>query len=267
MANILELASRPGTEKTVARGTKTSLLIMNADDWGRDERTTDRTLDCFTRGALSSVSAMVFMRDSERAAAMARDRSIDTGLHLNFTAPFTGSGIPSKLLSQQARIASYLLASRFAPVIFNPALVKAFNYVASAQYDEYTRLYGAAPRRVDGHHHMHLCANVLLQRLLPISTVVRRNFSFERGEKNLANRTYRCLVDQQLERRHKLTDYFYSLPPLESSRLDKIFASCTGSTIEMETHPIQEAEYCFLTEGALSDRLADHVVLATNYLI
>jgi predicted glycoside hydrolase/deacetylase ChbG (UPF0249 family) len=63
-------------------------LIINADDWGRSRETTDRTLECWERGSISSVSAMVFMEDSVRAAALARERGIDTGLHLNFTTPF-----------------------------------------------------------------------------------------------------------------------------------------------------------------------------------
>ena len=68
------------------------MLIVNADDWGRDRLTTDRILDCVTAGAVSAVSAMVFAEDSERAAALALDRSIDVGLHLNFTSPFTAAG-------------------------------------------------------------------------------------------------------------------------------------------------------------------------------
>jgi len=46
-------------------------LIIDADDWGRDARTTDRTFECFRNGALSSASGMVFMQDSERAANIA----------------------------------------------------------------------------------------------------------------------------------------------------------------------------------------------------
>jgi hypothetical protein len=63
-------------------------LIVNADDWGRDRHTTDRILECVVHKALSSASAMVFMEDCERAAAMDLERGIDCGLHLNFTAPF-----------------------------------------------------------------------------------------------------------------------------------------------------------------------------------
>src|ERR1700758_5164513 len=44
------------------------ILIINADDWGRDHETTQRILECTLRGTVSSASAMVFMEDSERAA-------------------------------------------------------------------------------------------------------------------------------------------------------------------------------------------------------
>ena len=61
--------------------------MINADDWGRDAQTTDRTFECFHHGALSSASGMVFMEDSERAAAIAIEHRFDIGLHLKFSAP------------------------------------------------------------------------------------------------------------------------------------------------------------------------------------
>ncbi len=48
------------------------VLIVNADDWGRDRETTDHTLECVVGGAVSSVSAMVFMEDSTRAVLRLR---------------------------------------------------------------------------------------------------------------------------------------------------------------------------------------------------
>jgi hypothetical protein len=131
--------------------------------------------------------------------------------------------------------------------VFNPALAKSFEYVVAAQIDEFRRLYGADPARLDGHHHMHLCANVLLRRLLPSGTLVRRNFSFKPGEKGVVNRTYRRLVDGRLSRRHRLADYLFSLAPLEpSSRLERIFSLARHHVVEMETHPVRAQEYSFL---------------------
>jgi hypothetical protein len=235
-------------DETVQRG----LLIVNADDWGRDARTTGCILDCVVRKAVSAVSAMVFMEDSDRAAGLALDHGVDAGLHLNFTSPFTAPACPTGVAERQRRIASYLRRHRLAQLVFNPALAKSFEYVVAAQIDEFRRLYGADPARLDGHHHMHLCANVLLRRLLPSGTLVRRNFSFKPGEKGVVNRTYRRLVDGRLSRRHRLADYLFSLAPVDPrSRLHQIFSLASQHIVEVETHPVQAEEYRFLTQGEI----------------
>lgn len=243
------------TSKSPRQGNQPSadgLLIINADDWGLDQLTTDRTLECVLRGAVSSVSAMVFMRDSKRAAAIARSESVDAGLHLNFTTSFSASHCPARLLDRQRDLAAYLHGHRFAQVVFNPLLARSFEYVVAAQLDEYCRLYGAPPERLDGHHHMHLCSNVLWAGLLPSGTTVRRNFSFQPGEKSLWNRLYRQVSDRTLARHHRVTDFFFSLAPLEpSGRLRQVFSMSRQHVVEVETHPVNEEEYRFLAGGEI----------------
>lgn len=222
-------------------------LIINADDWGRNHETTERIHECVVRGTVSSVSAMVFMEDSERAATVALERVIDAGLHLNLTTAFSAARCPSSLAQRQQELAKHLRRHRLSQIMFHPALARSFEYVVSAQLDEFSRLYGASPARIDGHHHMHLCANVLLGKLLPAGTIVRRNFSFQPGEKSLYNRLYRQVVDSKLARRHRLTDYFFSLAPLDPpGRLQRIFSLARQSVVEVETHPVNADEYRFL---------------------
>ena len=222
-------------------------VIVNADDWGRDEPTTNRTLDCYLRGSLSSVSAMVFMRDSDRAAKLAREHGIDAGLHLNFTLPFTGWPRPGGLDGYQAKVASTLKSHRYAPVVYYPGLAGSFEYLVKIQIAEYERLYGVAPKRIDGHHHMHLCTNALMQKLIPQGIIVRRNFTFDTGKKSLLNRLYRGWQDKRLAKHHCLSDYFFDLQPLTpSSRLAKIFELAAASNVEIEAHPIHDDEYIFL---------------------
>ena len=72
-SNVIVAGAAPVEALTAGR------LVINADDWGRTRDTTDRTLECHERGSVSSVSAMVFMEDSERAAALARERDMDAG--------------------------------------------------------------------------------------------------------------------------------------------------------------------------------------------
>jgi len=233
---------------------------MNADDWGRDLQTTDRAFQCFQRGAVSSVSAMVFMQDSGRAAAIARESCIDVGLHLNFTTPFTAPETSSTLVEHQRRLSAYLRASRLAQVFYHPGLARSFQYVAAAQSDEFCRLYGGQPGRFDGHHHMHLCTNVLVGRLLPPGIIVRRSFSFNPGQRSWGNRLYRHTVDRILARRHRLTDFFFSLTPLEPHRLRRIIVMARQGTVEIEAHPANPEEYQFLIGGGLKRLLANHRV-------
>jgi hypothetical protein len=192
------------------------------------------------------------MEDSERAAGLARDHGVDAGLHLNLTTPFSAARLPAGLLERQREISRYLRRHRLAPYVFNPALTRAFAYVVAAQLDEFRRLYGMEPARIDGHHHMHLCANVLAGRLLPARTLVRRNFCFEAGEKSRVNRAYRRFVDGMLSRRHRLTDLFFSLEPMEPrTRIDRICSLARTAVVELETHPAQAPEYQFLRSGEL----------------
>jgi predicted glycoside hydrolase/deacetylase ChbG (UPF0249 family) len=227
-------------------------LIVNADDWGRDRQTTDRTRECIDCRSVSSVSAMVFMEDSERAAGMAREKGIDAGLHLNLTAPFSGKNLSTELVRHHTKVISYLRKHRLARTIFHPGLARSFEYVVAAQIEEYSRLYGTGPGRLDGHHHMHLCANVLYGKLMPAGTQVRRNFSFQSGEKGYWNRMYRRMQDRALAKRHRLTDYFFTIEPCDDAdRLRTIFSLAAQFVVEVETHPVVAAEYRCLTEGKI----------------
>ena len=247
-----------GAAEATAATPRRAVLIVNADDWGLDAQTTDRILDCCLPGAVSSVSAMVFMEDSERAAGIARAQGIEAGLHLNFTTPFSARSLPPSLAEHHQQVARHLLRHRLAQVVFHPGLTRSFHYVAAAQSDEFRRLYGAAPERIDGHHHMHLSANVLMQKLLPPGTMVRRSFSFDPGEKGLANHLYRRFVDRGLARRHSLTDYFFSLAPLEpASRLRRIFSLANQFSVEVETHPVNPDEHHYLAGGEIFRQLGE----------
>lgn len=241
------------------------MLIINGDDWGCDARTTRRVLACVERGSISSVSAMVFMEDSEPAAALARDRGIDAGLHLNLDTPFSVVPVTSNLLEHQAKLAGFL-HNPFSRPFFHPGLVRSFEYVVSAQLDEYNRLYGTPPRRIDGHHHLHLCANVLFSGLLPVSTVLRPHFSWEPGEKRIRNCIFRCYTQLILAKRHRTVDRLFALPPLEPERLLQIFSRSHEVTIEVEAHPANAVEFEFLTEGALFRLLGD-IPLSCHHLL
>ena len=262
-------SSPEGNRAEVERqtGNCSGLLIINADDWGRDPHTTDSILHCALRGAVSSASAMVFMEDSERAAAIAQESNIDAGLHLNFTTPFSAPHCPRLLVQHQSRLAHYLLRHPIARVVFHPGLVRSFEYVVAAQLEEFHRLYQRQPDRLDGHHHVHLCANVLLGGLLPPGTIIRKYFSAEPGKNSRRDGLYRTLISMILRRRHTVVDFFFSLPPIESPRrLQHIFTLSRQFVVEMETHPVNPEEYRFLTGGELFRR-APGIQIASRFAL
>jgi chitin disaccharide deacetylase len=210
---------------------------------------------------------MVFMADSERAADLARQRGVDAGLHLNLTTLFSAPGVPSRLLHHQQRIVRFLTRNRIAQVFFHPGLASSFRYVVVAQLEEFRRLFGAEAARIDGHHHMHLCANVMLGGLLPAGTIARRSFSFQAGEKSAVNRLYRSATDRLLAKRHHLTDYFFSLAPVEPiERLRRIASLAQHAIVELETHPVNPDEYRFLMAGKVF-RLIDDLELAHGFAL
>src|SRR5438093_10905015 len=98
------------------------MLIVNADDFGRSTAETDAALKCYQEGRITSVSAMVFMEDSKRAAELEKENELDVGLHLNFAEPFTGKHYPGKLGEYHGRISLYLIGNNKAKHVINPLL-------------------------------------------------------------------------------------------------------------------------------------------------
>jgi predicted glycoside hydrolase/deacetylase ChbG (UPF0249 family) len=239
------------------------MIIVNADDLGRSHSETDAALSCYAKGRITSATAMVFMADSERAADVAKITDLDIGLHLNLSETFTSPRVPVEFRRQHESIVHFLNRGKYALVLYNPFLRKQFQYVYQAQIEEFLRLYGKPPSHIDGHCHMHLCTNMLVDRVIPAGRKVRRSFSFSRDEKGLLNRAYRGLVDGWLQRRYLLTDYFFCLRQcLQAKRLDRVIELSKTANIELMTHPKNVLEYDFLMGNGF-ERQFNGVKLAT----
>jgi predicted glycoside hydrolase/deacetylase ChbG (UPF0249 family) len=224
------------------------MLIINADDWGRSREETGAALECYRRGGITSATAMVFMRDSERAAGVAKDAGLDIGLHLNLSQPYDARAVPARAVEAQKRVIKFIKWGRIALLIYHPGLSRDFRDVFAAQLDEFQRLYGKPPSHLDGHHHRHLCANIVFGGILPKGMKVRRNFSFLPGQKSSLNRAYRRFIDRRLAREHGLTDYFFALnQTLDGGRMDYVTELSKRSNVEMMTHPVKKPEYDWLT--------------------
>jgi predicted glycoside hydrolase/deacetylase ChbG (UPF0249 family) len=233
------------------------VLIINADDWGRSVAETNVALKCYTQGRITSVSGMVFMSDSRRAAKLAKDYQLDdVGLHLNFSEEFTDPKCPETLKQRHKRIIKFFRQSKYAQLLYNPFLRQAFAYSYRAQLEEFMQLFARSPSHIDGHHHMHLCANLLLSNLIPAGTKMRRNFSFWPVEKSWLNRKYRALVDRWLGRRYQLTDYFFDLTQcIEGKKMDRVAALAKSKNVELMTHPQVSTEEEYLMGDAFREIL------------
>jgi chitin disaccharide deacetylase len=237
----------PVGDPTGSNAAAQGLLILNADDWGGWERATDAILACFEKGRVNSASAMVFMADSERGARLAKDRGLDVGLHVNLNQDFSGRNCPASVRKSQDRIRRFLGCSRYAQLVYNPFLRREFRNVFQAQFEEFAQLYGRPPSHIDGHRHMHLCANMLWDGIIPAGQKVRRSFSFWPGEKSPLNRAYRNWVHKRLTRRFRTTDYFFALSQcLHGERLARVADLAKATNVELMTHPEQPEEYAFL---------------------
>jgi predicted glycoside hydrolase/deacetylase ChbG (UPF0249 family) len=220
------------------------MLIINADDWGRDPAATNTTLACYRAGRISTASAMVFMLDSQRAAELADSAGLEPGLHINFTQDFDGPGCPPEIRAAQSRLRRFLRTSKYALLLYNPFLSRDFRLVFEAQLHEFERMYGRAPSHFDGHQHMHLATNMLVQQIIPAGQRVRRSFSFGVHEKSWVNRLYRRAVDRRLASNYRLTDFFFALSShLDSGKLEKVVTIARSKSVELMTHAWNSAEY------------------------
>jgi predicted glycoside hydrolase/deacetylase ChbG (UPF0249 family) len=226
------------------------LLIINADDLGLDQPTTDSILRCFEAGAVTSTSGMVFMADSQRAAQLAR--GVPVGLHINLTEPFTGSGLDAVVRRRQERLVDYFGGPKWRRWGLNPALFADIELCIGEQLAEFRALYGREPSHFDGHQHIHQSLGVLAARTIPAGAKMRPSLTFNPGEKWWANRAYRSLLNRAMRTRFRTPRYLFSIadmhPALGGGVLEEKLALASGSAVEVMTHPAWDDERAVLLD-------------------
>jgi len=217
------------------------LLIVNADDWGYDRPTTEAIASVFEAGGLTSTTAMMFMADSTRAAEHATERpGLGIGLHLNLWEEYTDPSTPADVRGRQRRLIDYFKRARLRRWIYDPRIRREVNRIVRDQLDRFAELYGRAPTHVDGHHHSHLAANVLLSPSLPRGTKLRNAQSNTERRSPLTN-TLRALRGLAIDRRFRSTKYFLSVltvwPGLEGDPLRAQLDLSRRASVEVMVHP------------------------------
>lgn len=235
------------------------MLIINADDFGMDEQSTNRIIECYDQRLITSTTAMVFMIDTIRAAELASSRDIGVGLHLNFTAPFTNPPRNTNLYEHHAKILKMFLSYRYYRYLYNPKIHDSINYCFQSQYDEFLQVFGKQPSHIDGHHHIHLATNILFGKILPVGVRIRKiRDLIHRGSpfgSLLRNR-----VTKYIRKRFVTTDLFYAVLPLVDSLLAEKISMARFKNVELMVHPGEEYEFLYLN----SDRYRQMTDIASK---
>ncbi|HEY2601380.1 MAG TPA: ChbG/HpnK family deacetylase [Thermoleophilaceae bacterium] len=229
-------------------GQPAGLLIVNADDYGIDRPTTDAILASFESGGITSTTAMVWMRDSERAAGRFPAEQRGLGLHLNLIEPYSGDA-PADARERQARLAAYFRRYPVVEWIYNPLIARTADRCVADQLEAFRQLYGREPSHVDGHQHFHICPNVVVSRSLGAVPKLRPGLTFAQKEKPLVNRAYRAVLNALIRRRFLTPGRFLSLrylvPELGGTGCARV-REAERVTTEVMTHPGWEDEFRYL---------------------
>jgi hypothetical protein len=235
------------------------LLIVNADDWGRDAATTDAVAECFAAGRVTSATAMVFMADSLRAAQLARAVGLPVGLHLNLSEGFTATDVPEGVRRAQSSLLPRFSerGRRWRRWIPDPRIDRAVERCVADQLTCFQALYGGPPTHVDGHHHVQVSPTVARTPALA-ALPLRRALSHPRGSPPVALARYA---------RHRLvlaraagTDSFLSIASIAddllAGRAPALLADARDEVVEVMAHPGLERDRELLLSEAWARVLA-----------
>jgi predicted glycoside hydrolase/deacetylase ChbG (UPF0249 family) len=232
-------------------------LIVNADDFGLRPDVTDAILEMFGTRRITSATAMVFMQDTTRAAALAREHGLPLGLHLNLTSVFSDPAAPSGARSRQARIARYF-SRRVTRHAYDPRMTRVVADCVRDQLEAFLAAFGREPTHFDGHQHIHVCPTVAVSRPLAAIRKARPAYTFARDERGSLKRAFHAAQNGLLRRRFRTPTAFLGLedvhPDLGGKGLQRL-AIARHDPMEIMTHPPRPAQRAALLGSAWGDVL------------
>jgi len=228
-------------------GSDRGLLIVNADDWGYDEPTTQAIADCHLAGGLTSTTAMMFMAGTAQAASLAADLpQMGIGLHLNLFEEYSDESVPDSVRDRQRRLLDRFRRSRLRRWVYDPRIRRQVDQVVADQWERFVELYGRRPTHVDGHHHSHMAINVLLGGSLPRGIAIRNALS-DGHRRSPVTDLLRAGRRRLVLSRFRSTDYFFSIetvwPGLEGPPPEETLGLSRRNSVEVMVHPAYPREY------------------------
>jgi len=244
------------------------LLIVNADDWGYDGPTTDAILATFQGGTITSTTGMVYMADSDRAAALAAEHGVPVGLHINLTQPFTDPATPPEIRARQQRLIDRIGKTSGVPPeipdtasrrrwLYDPLLQREVDRAIADQLARFEAIYATPPTHFDGHNHVDLCPNVFLSRSISRGAKLRNTldrFPVERS----AGGVLRAARQAVRSRRFVSTRYLVHIKHLhlDPDNLDPRLDLARQVPVEVMAHPGFGAEREILESSEWSAAIA-----------
>jgi predicted glycoside hydrolase/deacetylase ChbG (UPF0249 family) len=227
------------------------LLIVSADDFGGNPLATDRIAECFAADRITSTSAMVYMRDSERASRIAHTRSLPVGLHLNLTQPFDDPTTPHPVRERQRHAVRHFARGRSVRFFYNPKVSALVGHCIADQLERFHQLFGFEPTHIDGHNHAHLSPTALLAspRGVPMRTAESRPMARPTPLNALRRARHELIA-----RRHTTTDLFFPIAqlagPANEEAIERLLAYADSASVEIMAHPDRDDEFELLMSDA-----------------
>ena len=193
-------------------------VVVNADDFGKDENVNAAIRLCFERGYISSTTLMVNMPSALEAAEIAKREGFAdrVGLHFNLT---QGLPVSQNIRGQKrfcdggGRFNAAFHLSTLSRLFLSGAESRAVREEAAAQLDRYLAL-GFRGMHLDSHHHVH--TDMAVWRMLEpeaikrgfVSVRLSRNI-FEEGGCSLFNKVYKGIYNGNLSKKGFWTSRYF----------------------------------------------------------
>lgn len=219
-------------------------VIINADDFGKDENVNDAIRLCFEKGYITNTTLMVNMPEAVSAVRIAGEYAFEdrVGLHFNLT---QGQPVSAPIRSCKrfcdggGRFNAQFHLKTATRLFLSNEEMQAVCQEATAQLDRYLAL-GLKQKHLDSHHHVHTDISVwaaiepvVLQKGFK-SVRLSRNI-FEEGKTTLFNTLYKKYYNGRLaDKKFEVTKYFGSFADFRTA-----FDSLEDdSVVEVMVHPL-----------------------------
>ncbi|MCR4923814.1 MAG: ChbG/HpnK family deacetylase [Lachnospiraceae bacterium] len=225
-------------------------LIVNGDDFGKDEATTKAILEAFEKNYINSTTLMVNMPYAEEAVRLAKESNIEAiGLHLNLTEGFPLSGDIKNnplICSKDGSFNAAFYHNLKYRLYMDEQTIAQIEAEFRAQIDKF-KDYGFKRLHIDSHHHVHTNYPVF-QALKRLSGTYRLDYlrlsrNMYKGG-NILNRIYKLSYNNKVKKlAGDSTDLFGSYTDIlsfcafDDKRLEALLRS---KKVEVMVHPMYD---------------------------